>query len=91
MRAEIGFEERLMQRLVEGSIDIGVMYTPQSRPGMTVEHLMDEEFVLVSTRIGATGPGDSDYVYVDWGPEIFHKHSMHFDEQGAAPLVASIG
>lgn len=91
LRAEIGFEEGLMQRLVEGSIDIGVMYTPQSRPGMNVEHLMDEELVLVSTRSGATGPGDSDYVYVDWGPEFFHKHSMHFDEQGAASLVASIG
>ena len=27
---------------------------------------MDEELVLDSTRAGATGPGDSGYVYVDW-------------------------
>ncbi|MCO6412567.1 MAG: LysR family transcriptional regulator [Thiogranum sp.] len=91
LRAEIGFEDDLMQRLVEGSLDIGVMYTPQSRPGLTVEHLLDEELVLVATRNDASGPGDKDYVYVDWGPEFFHRHSMHFAERGAAPLVAAIG
>lgn len=91
LRAEIGLEEELMQRLVEGSIDIGVMYTPQSRPGMTVEPLLVEHLVLVATRTGAKGPGDDDYVYVNWGPEFFYKHSMHFAERNAATLVASIG
>lgn len=91
LRAEIGMEEELMQRLVEGSIDIGVMYTPQSRPGMTVEQLMEEQLVLVSTRPDAMGPGDSDYVYVNWGPEFFYRHSMHFTQRAAAPLVAGIG
>ena len=43
LRAEIGFEEDLMQRLIEGRIDIGVMYTPQSRPGLNVELLLEEE------------------------------------------------
>lgn len=91
LRAEIGLDSELMQSLVEGRIDIGVMYTPQSRPGMTVEHILDEELVLVSTHPHAGGPGDSDYVFVDWGPEFFHKHSVHFPERGAAPLVAGIG
>ncbi len=91
LRAEIGLEEELMQRLVEGSIDIGVMYTPQSRPGMTVEHLLEEKLVLVATRADAAGPGDRDYVYVDWGPEFFYKHNMHFAEPAATPLVAGIG
>ncbi len=42
LRAEIGFEEDLMQRLIEGRIDIGVMYTPQRRPGLNVELLLEE-------------------------------------------------
>ena len=50
VRAEIGFEEDLMQGLVEGRINIGVMYTPQSRPGLTVERLLEERLVLVSTK-----------------------------------------
>jgi DNA-binding transcriptional LysR family regulator len=54
--AEIGFEDDLMQGLVEGRIDIGVMYTPQSRPGLKVERLLEEQLVLVSTR-AALEPG----------------------------------
>ena len=58
VRAEIGFEEDLMHGLVEGRIDIGVMYTPQSRPGLTVERLLEERLVLVSTKEhGEPGPG----------------------------------
>lgn len=91
LRAEIGLETELMQGLVEGSIDIGVMYTPQSRPGMSVEHLLDEELVLVATKADARGPGDPDYVFVDWGPEFLHKHSVHFPERAPTALVAGIG
>ncbi len=32
LRARIGFEEGRMQQLIDGRMDIGVMYTPQSRP-----------------------------------------------------------
>ena len=38
--AEFGFESDLMQGLFDGRPDIGVMYTPQSRPGMVVEKLL---------------------------------------------------
>jgi DNA-binding transcriptional LysR family regulator len=50
VRALIGFEEDLMQALIEGRASIGVMYTPQSRPGLTVEPLLEERLVMVSTR-----------------------------------------
>jgi LysR family transcriptional regulator, flagellar master operon regulator len=42
IRAESGLEPELMQSLVEGRMDIGVMYTPQSRPGLKVEQLFEE-------------------------------------------------
>ena len=64
IRSEIGFEEDLMHRLIEGSMDIGLMYTPSHSPGLIVEHLFDETLVLVSSRQDDTGPGE-DYVYVD--------------------------
>ena len=34
VRAEIGLEADLMEGLVEGRLDIAVMYTPESRPGL---------------------------------------------------------
>ena len=55
VRAEIGLESDLMQGLVEGRLDIAVMYTPESRPGLKVELLFDERLVLVSTESGQAG------------------------------------
>ena len=71
LRALIGFEEDLMQALIEGQADIGVMYTPQARPGLRIELLLEEQLVMVSTRADASSEPERDYVYVDWGAEFF--------------------
>jgi LysR family transcriptional regulator, flagellar master operon regulator len=91
VRAEIGFEEDLMQGLVEGRINIGVMYTPQSRPGLTVERVLEERLVLVSTKENGDAPPDEDYVYIDWGAEFYAQHSVHFPDYAGAGVVANIG
>jgi DNA-binding transcriptional LysR family regulator len=91
VRAEIGFEEDLMQGLVEGRINIGVMYTPQSRPGLTVERLLEERLVLVSTKENGDAQPDEDYVYIDWGAEFYAQHSVHFPDHAGAGVVAKIG
>lgn len=91
VRAEVGFESDLMQGLVEGRLDIGVMYTPQNRPGLTVEQLFTERLVLVSTKPAEPsrlGPG---YVFIDWGPEFYAKHSAGFPDFIGPALVANIG
>jgi LysR family transcriptional regulator, flagellar master operon regulator len=91
IRAEIGLEADLMQNLVEGRLDIGVMYVPQSRPGLKIEPLFEERLVLVS----ADGPGRSKpgggYVYVDWGPEFYAQHSVSFPDFIGPALSANIG
>jgi len=91
VRAEIGFEDDLMQGLVEGRVDIGVMYTPQSRPGLTVERLLEERLMMVSTERNTEGLPDDGYVYVDWGPEFYAQHSLHFPDYAGAGVVANIG
>lgn len=92
LRAEIGFEEDLMLGLVEGRIDIGVMYAPQSRPGLEIEPLMVEELVLVSTDPATRGrPTNPDYVYVDWGPEFLAQHGASFPDFSGPGLSTNIG
>jgi len=91
VRAEIGMEADLMQGLVEGRLDIGVMYTPQSRPGLKVEPLLEERLVLVSTDpAGQPEPGPG-YVYIDWGPEFYARHSASFPDFIGPALTANIG
>ena len=91
VRAEIGFEEDLMQGLVEGRIDIGVMYTPQSRPGLSVERLLEERLVLVSTKENGVAQPEESYVYIDWGAEFYAQHGVHFPDYAGAGVVANVG
>jgi DNA-binding transcriptional LysR family regulator len=91
VRARMGFEEDLMEDLIEGRAQIGVMYTPQSRPGLAVERLLEERLVMASTRAKPPSEPRSDYVYVDWGPEFFAQHSLAFPNFTGAALTVNMG
>lgn len=90
IRSEIGFEEDLMNRLIEGSLDIGLMYTPRHSPGLIVEHLFDENLILVSSRNDDTGPGE-DYVYIEWGPNFYAQHAQSYPNLEGTSQIANIG
>jgi DNA-binding transcriptional LysR family regulator len=91
VRAESSLEPEIMQGLVEGRIDIGVMYTPQSRPGLKVERLFEEQLVLVSTDPNGGGEPRDGYVYVDWGPEFYARHSVSFPNFAGPSITVNIG
>jgi DNA-binding transcriptional LysR family regulator len=91
IRAESALEPELMQGLIEGRLDIGVMYTPQSRPGLKVEQLFEERLVMVSTDRKSVPEPQPGYVYVDWGPEFYTRHSACFPNFGGPALTANIG
>jgi LysR family transcriptional regulator, flagellar master operon regulator len=88
-RAEIGFEADLMQGLIDGRIDIGVMYTPQRRPRLELMPLMNERLVLVASA--ASESRDATYIYVDWGPEFYAQHSASYPEMAGPALSVNIG
>ncbi len=67
----------LTQRLIEGTLDLAVMYRPTQPPGHVIEHLFDEEFVLVTST---PARGTSDYVFVDWGFDFQQDHAAAFPE-----------
>jgi len=90
IRSEIGFEEDLMRRLVEGTLDLALMYTPQHSPGVHIEHLFDETLVLVSTDPQQRQPDDN-YVYVDWGPAFYAQHSASYPALERPAQIANIG
>jgi DNA-binding transcriptional LysR family regulator len=90
LRLEIGFEPDIMQGLIEGTVDIGVMYTPTSRPGLVVEALFDETLLLVTSDLSRGWP-DAGYIHIDWGPEFHAQFSDLHPETGPPALVANIG
>ena len=79
----------LTQRLIEGTLDLAVMYRPIQPPGHVIEHLFDEEFVLVtSARPGARR---TDYVFVDWGPDFQQDHAAAYPEHTNPGLYLDLG
>ena len=91
VRALIGFEDDLMLGLIEGRVNIAVMYTPQSRPGLAIEPLLEEQLIMVSTSAEQRARPERGYVYVDWGPEFFAHHSLAFPEFSGAAYTVNIG
>lgn len=91
LRARLGGSDTLMHELVEGTLDIGVMYTPQSRPGFKVEMLLEEELVLVSTEPVEADIEEGGYVYVDWGPDFRSTHNLTFPDMSNTALFVGPG
>jgi len=88
--ASAGFAPGLIQRLVEGTLDLAVMYRPPQPPGLLVEHLFDEELVLTTSAEGSRR-NKPDYVFVDWGTEFQSDHAAAFPEFSRPGLNLDLG
>jgi DNA-binding transcriptional LysR family regulator len=91
LRCELGLSDGLIHNLVEGLLDIGVMYAPQSRPGLVVDVLVEEKLVLLEAPPppGQDWPGD--YIYVDWGQEFRRNHRLRFPDAPGPGLLVGLG
>ncbi|MDP3498518.1 MAG: LysR family transcriptional regulator [Candidatus Nitrotoga sp.] len=90
IRSEIGFEEDLIRGLIEGRMDVSMMYTPQQTPGLQIEYLFDETLALVATNPDRPWPNE-DYIYVDWGPIFYEWHNNYYPDMERPPQVVNIG
>ncbi len=88
--AEIGFEDDLMRRLIEGTMDLALMYTPHQDLGVRVEHVFDETLVLLTSDPDYQEPDDR-YVYIDWGPAFYAQHHAAYPDLERPALLANIG
>ena len=91
LKAEVGSSDGLMRQLAEGLLDIGVMYSPQSRPGLHIEKLLEERLVMASTRRRSVDDWDEDYVLVDWGPEFRVGHGQAFPDLKTPAVSVGLG
>ena len=91
LRCELGLSDGLIHNLVEGLLDIGVMYAPQSRPGLVVDVLVEEELVLVEAPPPAGQDWPGDHIYVDWGQEFHRSYRLRFPDRPSPGLFVGLG
>ncbi|PSK80673.1 DNA-binding transcriptional LysR family regulator [Limimaricola soesokkakensis] len=90
LRLELGMPDRLTRFLTEGSMQVGLMYTPQLRPGLHAEKVMDDELVLAATWPEPTFDLTGRYAFINWGEEFVHAHSLAFPELTNPGLTLSL-
>ncbi len=83
--------DQLTQRLVEGTLDLAVMYRPNQPAGFVAEHLFDEQFVLVTNARAPLRRDASDYVFIDWGADFQQDHAAAYPELANTGLNLDIG
>ncbi len=83
--------EQLTQRLVEGTLDLAVMYRPNQPAGFVVEHLFDEQFILVTNARAPLRRDASDYIFIDWGPDFQQDHAAAYPDRSNTGLNLDIG
>jgi DNA-binding transcriptional LysR family regulator len=88
---QISENENLTRQLVRGTVDIAVLYSPEIRPGLNVEHILDDMLVLVSGDKQATEITDENYIYCQWGPEFAIAHSRWFPSLKPPQISLRIG
>jgi DNA-binding transcriptional LysR family regulator len=95
LRLHVAVPEILMARMAEGRFDIVVMYTPDSRPGLALSRLGEEDLILVARPDclprRRTGELPKNYLFVDWGRDFAAAHRAHFPEFEEPAIVVSIG
>ncbi|WP_299809356.1 LysR family transcriptional regulator [uncultured Roseibium sp.] len=80
-RIEAGMADRLIRQMVEGVLDIAIMYRPQLRPGLTVEQILGGDLVMVSADPDFGPELDERYIFMDWGEEFVAAHNAAFPDQ----------
>ena len=90
-RAEVGRADTVSKLMADGLCDIALLYTPQVRPGLTVEQLIDDQLVLIATDDDFHGIDDPRYVFMDWSSEFTSAHKTRFPELRSPRTTLSLG
>lgn len=89
--ASTGGSSELIDRINDGTLDIAVVYRASQRPGLIIEHIFDEELVLVTSRPKSDGVPGSRYAFVNWGPEFAGDHAETYPPSSHGGLQLDLG
>jgi LysR family transcriptional regulator, flagellar master operon regulator len=79
------------QRMLEGTLDLAIVYRPVALPGIITEHLFDDEFTMVTSVPAGGRRSAHDYALLDWGPDFEMEHATEYPELLNPDISLSIG
>jgi DNA-binding transcriptional LysR family regulator len=91
LRTDVDTPDRLLDRVQNGSLDIAILYTPRSRPGVEMARVIEEDLIAVTSSHESPRVASDDYVFVDWGPDFTAQHDAAFPALKDASLCVGLG
>lgn len=91
LRAQRGTSTEMMDQILDGTLDMAVMYTPIGRGSVEVVKLFDEELVMVSSEPRPSSKIGKKYVLVNWGPEFLADHQLNFPDNAVPGMFFDLG
>ena len=91
--AETHASETLVRRLVDGLLDIGILFEPTQMPNLAARQIGEIELILVADRPGLTTKRamSHGYISVDWGTSFSHEHARRFMDMPIPAMRAGLG
>jgi DNA-binding transcriptional LysR family regulator len=93
LQVEAGTADVLVRKLVEGIIDLAVLFEPPQLLELELRELGHLNLVLASTKRGQTLEQvfESGYIMVNWGTAFAHAHARHYPDVPAASMHVNLG
>lgn len=91
--AELHTAKTLLPSLMDGMLDIAVMFDVPALPGLDVKELPAINFVMVSSQPGLSSDQvlASGFISVDWGEAFATTFTRHFEQQVATTRHTGVG
>jgi LysR family transcriptional regulator, flagellar master operon regulator len=93
LRAEASTSKRIIQKLEQGSIDLGFLYEPPRLRDMVASKLQQVPLIMVSDQpnIKVEEALSKGYIRVDWGTQFTSLHEEYFPQRPIAAVRANVG
>jgi len=91
LRCEVGLPDSLVYALQEGVLDLAVVYSARSSPGLRIQLLCEEELVLLRVQGKDDGMRNDEYVHIDWGDDFRRQFRLRRADAPMPPLSIAVG
>jgi|TARA_R110002072_G_scaffold106760_2_gene233024 DNA-binding transcriptional LysR family regulator len=89
---EADYSPAVLEQLCDGTLDIGVIYIPRALPGLVIDRLFTERYVMISTQALTLQHIDpASYVFIDWSPHFKSLHLERLPHLQATPVSVGLG
>lgn len=93
LRLNSDFSDPVSRQVLDGALDLGVVYYTRIAPGLVSEVLLQERLILVSTisRASLSNALGESFLNVDWGEEFAAELSRDFPSMASPSVSFDLG